>query len=52
MAQLVKRPTLVLAQVMISWSVRSSPASGPVLTAWSLLGILSPLLSASLAQNK
>ena len=34
MAQLVKRPTL--AQVMISLSVSSSPASGSVLTAQSL----------------
>ena len=33
-AQSVKRPTL--AQVMISWSVSSSPASGSVLTAQSL----------------
>ena len=33
-AQSVKRPTS--AQVMISWFVSSSPASGSVLTAWSL----------------
>ena len=33
-AQLVKRPTS--AQVMISWSVGSSPASGSVLTARTL----------------
>ena len=33
-AQSVKRPTS--AQVMISWSVSSSPASGSVLTAQSL----------------
>ena len=33
-AQLVKHPTSV--QVMISWFVGSSPASGPVLTAQSL----------------
>ena len=33
-AQLVKR--LTLAQVMISWFVSSSPASGSVLTAQSL----------------
>ena len=33
-AQWVKRPTL--AQVMISWFVSSSPASGSVLTAQSL----------------
>ena len=43
-AQSVKRPTL--AQVMISGSVSLSPASGSVLTAWSLLQILSPSLSA------
>ena len=36
---MVKHPTL--AQVMISWCVGSSPALGSVLTAWSLLGILS-----------
>ena len=35
-AQLLKRPTL--AQVMISQLVSSSPASGSVLTAWSLFG--------------
>ena len=34
MAQLFKRPTL--AQVMISWSVSSSPESGSVLTSGSL----------------
>ena len=34
MAQSVERPTL--AQVMISQLVDSSPASGSVLTAWSL----------------
>ena len=33
-AQSVKQPTL--AQLMISWSVSSSPASGSVLTAQSL----------------
>ena len=33
-AQLVKRPTL--AQIMISWFVGSSPASGSMLTAQSL----------------
>ena len=37
-AQSVERPTS--AQVMISWSVSSSPASGSVLTARSLLRIL------------
>ena len=37
---------LISAQVMISWFVSSSPALGSVLTAWSLLGILSPSLSA------
>ena len=50
----------LLAQVMILRFVRPSPASGSVLTAWSLLGILSlpcslPLpcfLSLSLSQNK
>ena len=42
-AQSVKRPTS--AQVMISRFVISSPASGSVLTAWSLLQILSPPLS-------
>ena len=46
MAQLVKRPTL--AQVMISQFVGSSPVSGSVLTARSLLGILSPSLFALL----
>ena len=46
MVQSVKR--LTLAQVMISWFVSSSPASGSVLTAqsWSLLQILSLSLSA------
>ena len=39
MAQSVKH--LTSAQVTISWSVRLSPASGSVLTAQSLLGILS-----------
>ena len=34
MAWSAERPTL--AQVMISWSVGSSPASGSVLTAWNL----------------
>ena len=45
-AQSVKRPTL--AQVMILWSVSSSPASGSVLTAQSLEPVLdsvSPSLS-------
>ena len=45
-AQLVKRPTS--AQVMISWFVSSSPASGSVLTAQSLkpdLDSVSPSLS-------
>ena len=37
-AQLVGR--LTLAQVMISWFMGSSPASGFALTAQSLLGIL------------
>ena len=47
MAQSVKRPTS--AQVTISWSVGSSPASGSVLTAWSLepaSDSVSPSLSA------
>ena len=47
---------LILAQVMISQFVRSSPAGASVLTAWSLLGILSLSLSLylalSLSQNK
>ena len=43
-AQSVKRPTS--AQVMISRSVSSSPASGSVLRAWSLLRILCLPLSA------
>ena len=51
-AQSVKHPTS--AQVMISWFMSSSPASGFLLSAWSLLGILSLLLSAppSLSPNK
>ena len=44
MAQSVKR--LTLAQVMISGFVGSSPDLGSALTVQSLLGILSPLLSA------
>ena len=47
MVQSVKRPTS--AQVMISWFVSSSPASGSVLTAQSLepaLDSVSPSLSA------
>ena len=40
---------LTSAWVMISRFVRSSPTSGSVLTAWSLLGILSPSLSLSLS---
>ena len=36
---------LLSTQVMISWSVRSSPSSGSVQTAWSLFGILSLPLS-------
>ena len=46
---------LVLAQVTISQSVSSSPASGSAGTAYSLLGILSPSLSLllhSVSQNK
>ena len=45
-AQSVEHPTL--AQVMISWFMSSSPASGSVLTAQSLLQILCLPLS----QNK
>ena len=45
-AQSVKR--LALAQVMISPSVSSSPTSGSVLTAWSLLQILCLPLSLTL----
>ena len=37
-AQAVKHPTS--AQVMVSWFMSSSPASGSMLTAWSLLWIL------------
>ena len=37
---------LISAQVMISWFVSSSPTWGSALMAWSLLGILSLLLSA------
>ena len=33
---------LISAPVVISRSMRSSPASGSVLTAWSLLGIFPP----------
>ena len=49
---------LISAQVMISQSVGSSPVTGSVLAAWSLLGIISPhplclsLLTHSLSQNK
>ena len=46
---------LILAQVMVSRFMRLSPASGSVLTAWSMLGILSLLClhpSLSLSQNK
>ena len=49
MAQSVERPTS--AQVMILWSVVSSPASGSVLTAQSLEPVsdsVSPSLSAPL----
>ena len=47
-AQAVKCPTL--AQVMISQFVSSSPALGSVLTAGSLLGILSLPLSLCLSK--
>ena len=54
MAQSVERPTL--AQVMISWSVSSSPTSGFVLTAQSLepaSDYVPPLLSLFLSfKNK
>ena len=46
-AQRFKRLTLaqvMLAQVMISWFVGLSPASGSALTTWSLLWILCLLL--------
>ena len=59
-AQSVEHPTST--QVMISQSVSLSPPSGSILMVWSLLGILSFLLSAppplmfslslSLSQNK
>ena len=39
---------LISAQVMISWFVSSSPKTGSALTVQSLLGILSPSLSAPL----
>ena len=39
---------LISARVMISWFVRSSPTTGSVLTVQSLLGILSPSISAPL----
>ena len=51
-AQLVESPTS--AQVMISWSVGSSPASGSVLTAQSLepaLDSVSPSLSLPLPHS-
>ena len=37
---------LISAQVMISWFMGLSPTSGSALTAWSLLGVPSPSLSA------
>ena len=42
---------LVSAQVMISWFMGLSPSSGSVITAWSLLGILSFSLSLSLCPS-
>ena len=51
-AQSVERPTL--AQVMISWSVSSSPVSGSVLTAQSLEPVsdsVSPSLSLTLPRS-
>ena len=46
-AQLVSVQLLISAQVMISWFMGSSPVSSSVLTAQSLLGILSTSVSAS-----
>ena len=46
-AQSAKLWLLISAQVMISWFVGSSPEWSSVLTAWSLLGILSLSLSKS-----
>ena len=43
---------LILAHVMISWFVSSSPLSGSVLTTWSLLVILSLPLSLPLPLSK
>ena len=40
MAQLIKSIRLLMVQVMISWFRRSSPMSGSLLTAWSLLRFL------------
>ena len=48
MAQSVKHPNLDFGSGH-DLTVRSSPASGSVLSAWSLLGILSPTLSLSLS---
>ena len=45
-AHSVERPTLDVGSGQ-DLMMASSPASGSVLTAWSLLGILSPSLSAS-----
>ena len=42
---------LVLAQVMNSWFMGSSPELGSVLTVWSLFGILSLSLSLSLSPS-
>ena len=46
MAQLVKPPTLILAQVMISWFLSSSVTLGSLLSVQSPLLILCPCLSA------
>ena len=52
-AQSVGRPTST--QIMISWFMSSSPASGSVLIAWSLepaSDSVSPFLSASLSLSE
>ena len=49
MAQSVKCPTLDFTQVMILQFMGSSHTSGSMLTAWSLLGILSVSLSLCLS---
>ena len=49
--QLFKHPTLILAQVTLSWFVGSSPALGSALAVQSLLEILSVSLSVSLPHS-